>query len=82
MSSPRASRAAASPDPTLADALAIVAAADLPNRRRQDIASALRMIARVIDRPAERIPAHPRLLADRLKQVTPLAIGIFKGALE
>ena len=76
MSSQPPSRACGSPDPTLADALAGVAAASLPERRRQEIASALRTIGRALDKPLDRIPAHPRLLAVRLKQVAPLAIGI------
>jgi hypothetical protein len=79
MASHSGSRGCASPDLTLADALAAVQVADLPERRRQEIASALRTIARIIGKPPERIPSHPRLLAERLKQIAPLAIGISPG---
>jgi integrase len=73
MSAYLASRAA---DASLADVLAAVQIATLPARRRQEMASALRTIARVLDRPIERIPAHPRLLANRLSEVAPRACGI------
>jgi integrase len=79
MSSHPGSRGCASPDPTLADVLAAVQAADLTERRRQEISSAVRTIARAIGKPPERIPSHPRLLGERLKQVAPHAIGISPG---
>jgi integrase len=62
---------------TLADVLAAVQAADLPNRQRQELASALRTVGRALDRPLERIPADPRHLSPRLKSVAPRAIGMF-----
>ena len=61
---------------TLADVLAAVQAADLPNQQRQELASALRTVGRALDRPLERIQADPRHLAPRLKAVAPAAIGI------
>jgi integrase len=61
---------------TLADVLAVVQTADLPNRQRQELASALRSVGRAFDRPLERIQAHPRHLAPRLKAVAPRAIGM------
>jgi integrase len=61
---------------SLADVLAAVRTASLPERRRQEMASALRTIGRVLDRPLERIPAIPRLLAIRLSDVAPRAAGI------
>ena len=66
-------------DPTLADVLtAITTATDLPRARRQDMASAVRTVARALDRPPELIPADPPLLARRLAEVAPIAIGITK----
>ena len=81
MSSEVNSRNQASFDLTLADALAAVQAADLPERRRQEMASALRTIARALGKPLERIPARPRLLAERLKLIAPGAIGISRRRL-
>jgi integrase len=60
----------------LADVLIAVQKSDLPERRRQEIASALRTIGRVLGRDLERIPADPRRLSALLKDVPPLAIGI------
>jgi hypothetical protein len=56
---------------TLADVLAAVQAADLPNQQRQELASALRTVGRALDRPLERIQSDPRHLAPRLKAVRP-----------
>ena len=63
-------------DPSLADVLAAVQIATLPARRRQEVASAVRTIARVLEKPLERIPASPRLLAVRLSEIAPRAFGI------
>ena len=48
---------------SLADVLAVVQTADLPNRQRQELASALRTVGRALDRSLERIQAEPRHLA-------------------
>src|SRR5580693_2267929 len=61
---------------SLADVLAAVQTADLPNRQRQELASALRTVGRAFDRPLERIQADQRHLAPRLKAVAPRAIGM------
>ena len=61
---------------TLADAIAALPTAGLPARRQQEIASALRTIARALNRPPDRIPAQPRHLSLRLKEIAPHAIGI------
>ena len=42
---------------SLADVLAAVQTADLPNRQRQELASALRTIGRALDRPLAAISA-------------------------
>jgi hypothetical protein len=65
--------------PTLADVLAAVNAAGLAERRRQDMASAVRTVARLLDRRLDDIPADPRALALRLKTITPLAGGLSPG---
>ena len=61
---------------TLADAIAALPNADMPERRRQEIASALRTVARALQRPPERVPAEPRQLSARLKEIAPDALGI------
>jgi hypothetical protein len=54
-------------------------ASNLPERRKQEIASAVRTAARALGRSPENIPAEARLLASRLKEVAPAAIGISHG---
>ena len=76
MSSKANSPAHASLDVTLADVLAAVQTADLPARRRQEMVSALRTVARALGKPLSQIPTRPRVLADRLERITPDAIGI------
>jgi len=47
---------------SLADVLGAVQTADLPNRQRQELASALRTVGRALDRPHERLKAQwPRV---------------------
>jgi integrase len=59
---------------SLADALLAVQSADLPKRQRQEMASALHTIERAFNRPLANIPAAPRLLSARLKEIAPRAI--------
>jgi hypothetical protein len=59
--------------------LATLAAGGLPERKRQELASAIRTTARALGRPPEEIPANGRLLASRLRDVAPAAIGISTG---
>lgn len=66
---------------TLADAIAALPTAGLPPRRQQEIASALRCICRALDRTPDRIPAEPRHLSARLKEISPHAIGISRRRL-
>ena len=61
---------------SLADVLAAVRNSDLPERRRQELASAVRTVARALGRPPGCIPADPRRLSGRLKEVAPLAINV------
>lgn len=59
-------------NPTLADlTTAIAADATLTNRRRDDITSALRTIAKAIKLPLDQVPAAPRFLNGKLKGFVP-----------
>ena len=46
---------------------------DLPPLRRRDLCSAVRTVGRVLGNDLHEIPAHPRLLRERLRRVTPAA---------
>ena len=70
------SRALQTAELTLADVVVAVQLASWPARRRQETESALRTVGRALDKPLERIPADPRHLSARLKEVAPRAIGI------
>ncbi len=62
---------------TLANVLtAIVAAPDLSLARRQDMASAVRTVARAFGRSPELVPADPALLGRRLAEISPAVIGV------
>ena len=75
MSSDRVSRAAFGA--TLADVLTAVGAApDLSKAQRQDMASAVRTVAKVFGRSPELVPADPALLGRRLAEIAPAAHGI------
>jgi len=76
MSTDPLSRAA---HPTLQDVLAAIATADIPEPKRQDLASAVRTVARALGRSPEEISAEPALLAKRLAEVAPVALGISAG---
>ena len=64
---------------SLADLLVRVGASDLPERKRQELSSAIRTVARALGRLPENVPADGRLLAGRLKDVAPAAIGVSRG---
>jgi integrase len=62
---------------TLADVLtAVGAAVELSTARRQDMASAVRTVARAFGRSPELVPADPALLGRRLAEIAPTAHGI------
>jgi integrase len=65
----------------LADVIAAVKSAKLPRRDRDDMASAVRTVARILNSAPEHIPAEPRLLAMRLDKVTPQAAAMSPGRL-
>ena len=79
MSTQTTSRAPITPPYTLADVLAAITTADLPERRKQDLASAVRSAARARGRSTEQVPADPRLLASRLAEIAPQALGFSKA---
>jgi integrase len=54
----------------------ILADENLPARRRQDISSALRTVAKVLERRLEEIPGHPLYLRERFTQVMPALAGL------
>lgn len=61
----------------LADILARITAHEaVSERQRQDMASALRTVARAINLPLEDIHAHPAQLRARLKDFAPAMIGL------
>ena len=64
---------------TLADILAAVKTAPMSDRRRQDMASAVNTIARVLDRSLAEIPADLRGLNAKLKHISPKAMGMSPG---
>ncbi len=63
--------------PTLATVLEhILSHLDVPDRRRREVASSLRKLGRMLDRPLERIPADLVWLRRRVKGLTPAMGGI------
>ena len=64
---------------TLAEVAAGISRAELSDRRRQELKSALRTVARALGRPLGEVPADPRLLGNRLAEVAPVAIGLSPG---
>lgn len=63
--------------PMLSDVIAqIESMPDLKPSRRRDLKSALRTIARLIDRAPERVPANINWLHIRLRQVAPAAVNM------
>jgi hypothetical protein len=65
--------------PTLADLLAAIGASNLSDRKRQELACAVRTVSRALGKSPENVPADARLLANRLKDVAPAALGISRG---
>src|SRR5712691_10854129 len=79
MSSRSISRTECASVTSLGDLLATLRASNLPERKRQELVSAIRTAARALGRMPENIPADARLLANRLKDLAPAAIGISHG---
>ena len=79
MSSRSISRTECASVASLADLLVSLQASDLPKRKKQELASAIRTAARALGRMPENIPSDGRLLANRLKDIAPAAAGISRG---
>lgn len=79
MSTPPTSRGITATPASLADVLAAISAAEMPERRKQDLASAIRSVARALGHSPEQIPADPRLLAKRLAEIAPETLGLSKA---
>ena len=69
----------ASRKPSLADVLVAIEAVEVPVRRRQDLASAVNTVARLLGRNSAEIAADPAALRSRLKEVSPLSFGLSPG---
>lgn len=79
MSLPPPSRKPLDPSqqPTLADVRQrVLADESLSLRRRQDVSSALRTVAKALERPLNEVPAHPGYLRERLERFTPAMAGL------
>jgi hypothetical protein len=79
MSTEPPSRADIAANATLFDVIQAIRRADLPERRRQELISAVNTVAKALRRPVCEIPLDPRLLANRLAEVAPAAIGLSAG---
>jgi hypothetical protein len=64
---------------TLVDVIQAIRQTDLPDRRRQELISAVNTVARVLTRSVGEIPLDPRLLANRLAEVSPAAVDLSAG---
>jgi integrase len=64
---------------TLADVLVAVQSGSMADRRRQDMASAVNTIARVLERSLAEIPVDLQNLNAKLKHITPMAMGMSHG---
>ena len=63
--------------PSLADVREMIVADEgLSLRRRQDVSSALRTVAKALGRRLEEMPAHPGYLRERLERFTPAMAGL------
>ena len=62
---------------TLADVLnSVLRDESMSARRRRDLGSALQTMARALNTQLAEIPAEPRILRARLKEVSPAAVGV------
>ena len=65
------------PGLTLADLLAKIGADEtIARRRRQDLCSALRTLAKALGRRPEELPAHPGAIRERLRLFSPAMAGL------
>lgn len=64
---------------TLVDLIQAIRQTDLPDRRRQELISAVNTVARILNRSVGEIHLDPRLLANRLAEVSPAAVDLSAG---
>jgi integrase len=64
---------------SLADLILLISNADLPGRRREELRSAVRTVARLLGTDPAAIAADPAALRRRLKAVAPEAHGMSRG---
>jgi hypothetical protein len=64
---------------TIADVIVLVSQADLPDRRKEELRSAVRTVARLIGTEPAAIAADPAALRRRLEAIAPEAHGISRG---
>src|SRR5215471_1818085 len=74
MTDPHASRS-----PSLADVLDVVKRTDLDEKRRAELASAIRTVGRALNRPLDQIPADAKSLRRRLSVLAPAAVRLSPG---
>jgi hypothetical protein len=79
MSTQNASLTANPSSPSLADLLAAIEVDNVSEQKRRELRSAIRCAGRALGRSLETVPLDARLLASRLKEVAPAAIGVSKG---
>ena len=64
---------------SLADVIVLVSQADLPDRRKEELRSAVRTVARLLATEPAAIAADPAALRRRLETIAPEAHGITRG---
>jgi len=64
---------------TLADVLDAVARAELTDKRRAELSSAIRTVGRALNRPLDQITADSGALRRRLDDVSPIGMGMSPG---
>src|SRR6516225_12378806 len=64
---------------TLADVILMISQADLPGRRKEELRSAVRTVARLLGTEPAAIASDPAALRRRLETIAPEAHGISRG---
>lgn len=68
---------------TLAELIALIAAdSTIEQKRRADLCSGVRSLCRALSLQPESTPANPRLIAERLRDLTPAAAKMSEGRLQ
>jgi hypothetical protein len=66
---------------TLADLISLISNAEIADRQKQDLRSAVNTVAKVLGADPAAVAADPILLRRRLEQISPKALGPLSGAL-